>query len=267
MARATAAAKHKSAPAEEHWERLEPAYGPGLAPRASLGLIALATDRAGALDFEEFVRPAKGVAVFSTRLPMAPVATPETLLAMGPHLTDTTRLILPGSKLDVVAYSCTSGTAAIGLDAVKAAIHKVRPGIPVATPMGGGAEALRMLKCKRITLLVPYRVETANIVSGFFRDNGFEILRQATFALNGDPDMNRVSAECLIEAGRRVFDPSSDALFLSCTGLYTSPVVDALEQAIGKPVITSNQALAWQALRQAGVEDRLEGRGMLFRKA
>ena len=80
----------------------------------------------------------------------------------------------------------------------------------------------------------------------------------------GDPDMNKVSAESLIETGARVFDPGSDALFLSCTGLYTSPVVARLESRIGKPVVTSNQAIAWHALRLTGVADKVKGKGVLF---
>jgi maleate isomerase len=165
-----------------------------------------------------------------------------------------------------MAYSCTSGTVAVGLDAVRKAIHAVRPGIPVITPVGDGAAALKALGCKRISFLCPYRFETGDLVTGYLRDNGIEITRQATFVLDGDPDMNRLSAEALIEAGRRVFDPASDGLFLSCTGLYSYPVVEKLEQAIGKPVVSSNQALAWASLRAAKIDDRLEGRGMLFRK-
>jgi maleate isomerase len=248
----------------EAWQTLTPAYGPEIGQRASIGLIALATDRAGAYDFEHYLRPVEGIAVFSTRLPMAPVATPETLAAMGPHMAEAARQLVPGSRLDVVAYSCTSGTVAVGLDKVRQAIRSVRPGIPVTTPVGDGASALKALGCRRISFLCPYRYETAELVTGFLRDQGFEIIRQATFNLDGDPDMNRVSSQCLIDAGRRAFDPASEGLFISCTGLQTMPVVAALEQQLGKPVVTSNQALAWASLRAAGVDERLSGRGLLF---
>ena len=257
---------HMETPGAE-WERLEPRYGEEIGARSSLGLIALATDRAGALDFEEFVRPAAGVSTFTTRLPMDCVATPETLAAMGPHIEDAARLLVPGSRLDLVAFSCTSGTVAIGPERVRDAIRRARPGIHVTTPIEAGAEGLGKLGCRRISLLVPYLVETAELISGYFERRGVEIIRRATFDLEGDPDMNRVSADCLIDAGRRVFDPSSDGLFISCTGLLTSPVVAALEQRIGKPVVTSNQALAWHSLRLTGVDDRLENRGSLFSDA
>jgi len=35
--------------------------------------------------------------------------------------------------------------------------------------------------------------------------------------------------------------------------------------ALGKPVITSNQAMLWQALRESGIDDRITGFGRLLR--
>ena len=247
----------------DNWERLNPQFGEEIGHRASIGLLALSTDRAGAFDTEEFLRT-KGVAMFSTRIPMAPVATPETLAAMAVHLSDATRLLVPGSRLDVVGFSCTSGTVAIGIDRVHEAIRAARPGVRVTTPIEAGYEALRRLGAERITLVVPYLVKTANLVSGFFEQKGIEILRRATFELDGDPDMNRLSPEALIEATIATDTLESEAVFISCTGLRTAPVISVLEQRLGKPVVTSNQALAWHALRLAGITDRLEAKGLLF---
>jgi maleate isomerase len=250
-------------PRRDDWDRLQPQFGEEIGQRASIGLLALSTDRAGAFDTEEFLR-AKGVAMFSTRIPMAPVATPETLAAMAVHLSDATRLLVPGSRLDVVGFSCTSGTVAIGIARVHEAIRAARPEVRVTTPIEAGYEALRRLGAERITLVAPYLVTTADLVSGFFEQKGIEILRRATFELDGDPDMNRLSPEVLIEATIATDTRDSQAVFISCTGLRTAPIISVLEQRLGKPVVTSNQALAWHALRLAGITDRLEARGLLF---
>ena len=252
---------------EPAWERLKAELGSGPAARCSIGLLALATDRVGEIDTKAFVAGLEGVGMFTTRVPMATVATPATLAAMGVHLEAAAALLVPGSRLDVIGFSCTSGTVAIGCAAVAEAIRRARPGIAVTTPIEAGAEGLRQLGCRRISLLVPYRQATADLVSGFFEDHGFAIDRKATFDLDGDPDMNRVTAEDLIAAGSRIIHHESDALFISCTGLRTAPVIAALEAAIGKPVVTSNQALAWHALRLGNVGDRVAGRGRLFENA
>jgi maleate isomerase len=252
-----------STKSEAGWERVAPRYGEGVGHRAAIGLLVLATDRVSAMDTEEFARRA-GVSIFSTRVPMMPVATPETLAAMGQHLTSATALLVPGSKLDVVGFSCTSGTVAIGVEKVKEAIKAARPGVHVTTPIEAGYEGLRRLGIRRISLLAPYLVSTAELVGGFFAENNIEVVRRATFGLDGDPDMNRLAPQALIEAALATDSRDADAVFISCTGLRTAPIVVELEQRLGKPVVTSNQALAWHSLRLAGVNDPLPGRGVLF---
>lgn len=249
---------------ERHWERLEPRLGAGPGARLSMGLLALATDRVGEPDTKDFLAGLDGVELFTTRVPMSPVATPETLAGIGPHLEAAARLLVPGSRLDVIGFSCTSGTVAIGCAAVAEAIRRARPAIAVTTPIEAGAEALRRLGCHRISLLVPYLPATADLVCGFFEDQGFAIDRKSTFDLDGDPDMNRVTPECLIAEGKRGVHAASDALFISCTGLATAPVIAPLEAAIGRPVVSSNQALAWHALRLGNIDDRVTGKGRLF---
>jgi len=255
--------------AKERWRRLEADYE-AVAPLPVIGIIGLATDRVGIPDFEDFLAAASGrIAVFSTRIAMSPVATPATLAAMGAHLEAAAGLIVPHGRLDVVGFSCTSGTVAIGPDRVGAAITAARPGVAVSTPMQAGAKALQRLGARRIALLTPYLVPTAELVAGFFEAEGFSLAACATFELGGDPEMNRVTADCLIGAASDLAGRAgaSDAVFISCTGLRTFPVVARLEARLGRPVVTSNQALAWDCLRLAGVHDRLPGRGRLFAEA
>ena len=56
----------------------------------------------------------------------------------------------------------------------------------------------------------------------------------------------------------------AQALVISCTDFATLPLIAELEQEIGKPVVTSNQATFWATLRAAGVDDRFEHFGTLL---
>lgn len=230
-------------------------------------MIALATDRVGVGDFERFLAPVDGVRVFTSRVPIAEVVTPAALAAMRDHLAEATARLVPGSPLDAVAFSCTSGTVAIGVDNVRAAVARARPGLPVHTPIEAGARALDALGARRIALLTPYLEAAGDLISGFFETSGVDVLSRATFALDGDRQMNRVTPACLIEAGKHCLadTPEAQALFISCTGLATADVVEAIEAATGLPVVTSNQALAWDVLRGSGNASKLQGRGRLFR--
>jgi len=67
------------------------------------------------------------------------------------------------------------------------------------------------------------------------------------------------------QLARQANTPEADAVFLSGTGLPTVGVLDTLEQDLKKPVISSNQASLWQALRLSGVRQPITGFGRLLR--
>ena len=78
-------------------------------------------------------------------------------------------------------------------------------------------------------------------------------------------DHCRVSPESIHAAGLALGGADVDGLFISCTALRVSPIIDRLERDLGKPVVSSNQAMAWHAMRLAGCADRIEGVGELLR--
>jgi maleate isomerase len=78
--------------------------------------------------------------------------------------------------------------------------------------------------------------------------------------------MARVTPDYLLNYGAEVDQPEADAIFISCGALRSVEIIDALEERTGKPVVTSNQAMLWDCLRLAGVNDRMDGLGRLFRE-
>ena len=98
--------------------------------QAKIGLVVLGSDYTMEYEFRQvFALPGltDGVDFYAARIRNSPQVTPETLAAMGPLLTDTTDLILPGAELDVVAYGCTSASMVLGEATIEAAIKKARP--------------------------------------------------------------------------------------------------------------------------------------------
>jgi maleate isomerase len=62
------------------------------------------------------------------------------------------------------------------------------------------------------------------------------------------------------------FPKEAEAVFLGGNGMRTIGAIQALEEALGKPVLTSNQVAFWQALRLAKISARVDGYGQLFGK-
>ena len=80
-----------------------------------------------------------------------------------------------------------------------------------------------------------------------------------------DSDMVRVAPDFIAAFAAGLDRPDAEAVFISCGALRSLEIVEQLEQALGKPVIVSNQAMIWDTLRLAGIEDRIDGYGRLLR--
>ena len=228
--------------------------------RVRLGLVVLATDLTIEADLAVLL-PA-GAALHVTRVAYANPTTPENLRAMAPHLAAAADLILPGLPLAALGFGCTSGAVVIGHDRIDAALGAVRPGVPVTTPARAAVAGLRHLGVRRLALFTPYLPETTAPVAVHFAEAGLEVVRAFGLGLADDREIARVAPDAILAAAREADDPRAEALFVSCTALPVLGMIPAIEAALGKPVISSNQALGWAMLRAAGL--RAPGPGRLF---
>lgn len=219
-----------------------------------VGLVVLATDHTTEPDFRRIVA-SEQVGVYVARIPYANPTTPENLRRMQPALTVGAALILPGEELDAICYSCTSASVVIGDAEIEAALRAAKPGVPVVTPPLAGVAGLRALGARRISVLTPYTVETSRPMASYFAGHGFAIDRFTCLGFDDDREMARIAPATLVELARAAMAPQSDALFVSCTALRAALAITAMEAALGRPVVSSNQASAWRCLRLCG-DDR-----------
>lgn len=218
-----------------------------------VGLIILATDHTTEPDFRRMVASER-IGVYVARIPYANPTTPENLRKMQPALTAGAALILPDEPLDAICYSCTSASVVIGDAEIETAIQAAKPGIPVVTPPMAGMRGLNAFGVRRISILTPYTVETSRPMATYFAERGFEVLSFTCLGFEDDREMARISPAALVDLARQATHPQADALFVSCTALRGALAVTGMEQAIGRPVVTSNQATAWNCLRLSGDE-------------
>ena len=236
--------------------------GPG---KFRIGLIALSNDLATERDFFN-MGMSDDIAIFVSRVPNAAICSVENLLAMGPRLTEAASQLIPESRLDAVTYSCTSGTAVMGYDQVAELIHAARPGVAVITPLTAAIAALQQFNARKIAVLTPYIDEVNATISGYLTESGFEITAFTSFHLADNEDMANLTPQSIYEAALESDRNEADALFISCTAIRAVDVVESIEQKIGKPVVTANQALFWQALCAVGYNSPIKGFGSLLRR-
>jgi len=246
-----------------NWQTLTPMFDKGPGARARLGVLVLTTDMSSEWDMTRFTR-LDGVDCFVSRMPMALEANVENLKALKNEVVTATQNLVPWAQFDAIAFACTTGSIAVGPVKLQEMVQSVKPGVPVRNPVDSAIDALAKLECRKVALLTPYISEVNATLEDYFIDRGLELTRKAAFNLAGDPQIDLVDPECIIEAGLEVGTSDCDGLFVSCTGLRTAGIVQRLEDRLGKPVVTSNQALAWSTLRAAGIDDEIDGFGRLF---
>ena len=115
-----------------------------------------------------------------------------------------------------------------------------------------------------IRLGLPSKGRIKKQVEEFFISKGFEILRMEGLNLETGLEFGKVTPDFWNKFSLEIDCDDADAVFLSCTGIRSLDIIEKVEAQINKPVITSNQAQMWSALRLAGINDNLKGFGKLF---
>ena len=236
----------------------------GLAARAAIGLLVLATDQTMEHEFRQLIR-LPGVAVYSARLFNDADVTPETLRAIGDRIAPATELILPSLHLDVVAFGCTSASMALGEEGGVPPDPPRAAEVACTTPVTAAFAAFKALGARRIGVLTPYAPEVNAVVRDYLNAHGATVAAFATFDKRDDREAARISVDSVAAGiGALARGARLDAVFVSCTSLRLAESVAAIEADVGIPVTSSDHALAWHCLRLAGVNDTMPGAGRLF---
>ncbi len=239
-------------------------FDAGRHPRAKIGYVLLATEQTIQDDVMR-LRP-DGVGMHFARAAIPDSITNETLAAQADLLADAAATFLPDGSLDVACYACTSGSLVIGEERVFAELRKGAPNAKPTSLITGVIRALRTMKARKIAVGTAYLDEINAREAAYLERAGFEVLSIEGLRLERDSEMVRVAPDYLIEFALSLDRPDADAVFVSCGALRMIDVVDSIEKQLGKPVICSNQAMIWDTLRLAGIDDRIDGFGRLFRE-
>lgn len=232
--------------------------------RAKLGFVLLAMDQTSEDDVRGVVPD--DIGVHFSRVTMANSVTVETLAAMLPHLSTSASLIVPNGTLDAVTLSCTSGSIVIGEENVCAALAMQQPQARTTTLVTGVVRGLKALGARKIVVGTPYLDEINRIEADYLLEQGFEVLDIQGLNVEMDEDMSRIEPEYLRDFALELDRADADAIFISCSALRTLDAIEEIEQRAGKPAVCSNQAMIWDVMRLAGIDDRIEGYGRLLRE-
>jgi maleate cis-trans isomerase len=141
-------------------------------------------------------------------------------------------------------------------------------GITATTSLTAVVEALRALHLSRLAVATSYIAEIDARLTDVLERSGFQVEAIRGMGLKRSIDMGKVSPDETYRLAREIARaaPNADGILISCGNLRSFEAIEPLETDTGIPVVTSNQAGLWQALRLAGIKDRLPNLGRLLRE-
>lgn len=164
---------------------------------------------------------------------------------------------LADANVDVVAYACTTGSLlhGPGFDAELEDRLREITGAPAVATARSVKRALDAVDATSVALVTPYTSDLNDREVEFLEADGFDVAlvdgrgieSNATIGALEPTDAARQVRDAIVGGG--VHEPRFDAVFVSCTNYATFDVLPALEAEFDAPVVSSNAATLWDALR------------------
>jgi len=232
---------------------------PHFGHRARLGLVVPPNNTVSEAEWASVLPD--GVTLHATRFRLNPLArTDAELDVLREGLFDACRM-LAEAEMSVVAFACTAPSAVSPRAAMEAQMTAAC-GLPAATAAAAVVDALQALGARRVVLMSPFSAAVTQHEADFMAREGLQVLAQhslghGTYQPGRRLEIHRIAPADVRDAALAIDAGGADAIVLSGTNLVTFPVIDAIEAASRLPVVSSNQALLWSALRKAGVANAL----------
>ena len=177
--------------------------------------------------------------------------------------------LLSGVKPDVILYGCTSATLTHGPEFDRALTAKIKQdsGAQTVTAAGSLVQALQAIGAKTIGFASPYVPNINDMAIDFLERSGIKTITRSEVQETLDNDgQGGLTHDRVYELGCGAEHKNAEAIVLSCTDMRSVEVIDALEERLEKPVVTSNQAMLFTCLQKLQMTDVIDGYGSLLRR-
>ena len=234
--------------------------------RGRIGLITLASDTSVLPEYARVMPDDVAVYAAPIVLPRGEVTAAALAEMLASDQLEHAAALLVWADVDVIVFACTTGSLVhgVGWDREVAGRIERASGRPATTTTTAVLGALRAVGATSLAVTTPYVEELNAIERRFLEASGFAVASIGGLGCVTDAEIGRLDPADAISLVERVDTPEADAIFISCTNFHCLPAIASLERQVGKPVVTSNLAGAWAALRQLGIADTIPGYGQLL---
>ncbi|WP_170398304.1 maleate cis-trans isomerase family protein [Ruegeria arenilitoris] len=210
-----------------------------------MGLIVLQTDETIEPEFNAYFADRRAP-IYVSRIPSGAEVTKDTLAEMEKALPAAADLLPKIRPYNVVGYGCTSASSVIGSDQIERMVRKTCNTAVVTNPLRAASACANHLGVSKFALLSPYIEEVNEPLRRAFAENGVSMDVFGSFGEAEESKVVRISQRSVVDAALSLgADPSVEAVFISCTNLRTFDAIPEIASRLRKPVLSSNQSLAW----------------------
>jgi len=138
--------------------------------------------------------------------------------------------------------------------------------LPVTTEFSATAQACHFLGIRRLGIISPYREGLNGLIRDYFVQAGFEVPLIRGLGIERNIDIGNLPKEASLNLTLQAFreGPDVDGYYLTCSRWRTAENIEPLEEATGKPVVSSVQTTIWSAFRSLGIDEEITGYGKLL---
>jgi maleate isomerase len=215
-------------------------------PRARIGLIIPSVNRMTEPQFNHYAPEGLGIHVARGRVAGQPSRTVAELTDEIAHAAGT----LADAHPDLIVFHCTHTSMKEGADGEARIINLIRKttGVEALSTSSLVNDALHALGLHKLVLLSPYQ-SNASIIA-YLAAAGFTVVSDVALKCATAAEFETITPQRWVELARENDRPEADGIFLSCTNTTQIEAVAAIEEALGKPVVNSNQAVLWGCLKR-----------------
>jgi maleate isomerase len=206
------------------------------------------------------------VTLHVARLPLRTVEPSSTAKIVEDIETESQKLA--DAAVDAIVLAATAPSSRNGLGYDQELIKRIESasGRRATTASTALIQALQVLHVCRLVIGGPWSEATNVTTAAFIEASGFRVLGHRALGHVSNLEIGALDEQTAFDMGVAVDQPGAEAVMLACGNWLTLGVVDRLEAAVGKPVLTTNQVSLWAVLRLAGYHAPVFGWGRLLRE-
>jgi maleate cis-trans isomerase len=175
---------------------------------------------------------------------------------------------LADADVDAIVLSTTAPAIAKGIGYDQELIKRIETvsSKKATTASVAFIQALAALDIKRLSFGAPWSEALNGATAASIAASGRSVVAHSTLGCVSDLEIGLLEEQTAYDMGIAVDRPDAQAVALAGGNWSTLGIVDRLEAAIGKPVLTTNQVSLWAVLRLAGYHAPVFGWGRLLRE-